>query len=180
MSKPEPTLPNDPLKPKADERLKARHEIFASGIAKGLRSGEAYVNAGYKGKGALASASRLLRNAEISRRIGQIRTTLTANLIQVAIRNKNRRLMAYQDLADGYRRLMEARAKDPLIMKVPGGETGLVTAKVRTVDGPHGQKVLVIDSVFDAALQRAILDTLRLAAIEVGQWPEKRKGGRHD
>lgn len=49
----------------------ARHEIFAQGVAKGLSATDAYEKAGYKPH--QPSASRLLSNAMVSRRIDEIK-----------------------------------------------------------------------------------------------------------
>ena len=57
---------NTPLK-------NAKHEHFAQLVSNGEAATRAYVLAGYSEKGAHASATRLLRNAEICSRVAQLR-----------------------------------------------------------------------------------------------------------
>lgn len=63
----------------------AKHEHFAHLIAKGESPAKAYVIAGYSEQGALQSGNRLLRNADVSARIAQIRETIERPAIDRAI-----------------------------------------------------------------------------------------------
>lgn len=49
----------------------AKHELFAQGVAKGMSATEAYERAGYKPH--RPSASRLLTNANVETRIGELK-----------------------------------------------------------------------------------------------------------
>ena len=55
-----------------------RHERFAQGIAKGLPSSTAYIEAGYKARGNSAEvcAARLLRNAQVAARLDELAAKL--------------------------------------------------------------------------------------------------------
>lgn len=49
-----------------------RHEIFAQAIARGLKPHEAYLEAGYSGKGAYQGADRLKRKPDVAARIAEL------------------------------------------------------------------------------------------------------------
>ena len=55
-----------------------------------------------------------------------------------------------------------------------GGATGLLMKEFR---GKNGEQVIWM---FDAALEARIADNLKQAAIEEGQWTEKRETARED
>lgn len=61
----------------AKEKLNPRHEKFIQGILDGLTQAEAYVQAGYSGRGARVSASKLLTKpniqGEIKRRLDEVK-----------------------------------------------------------------------------------------------------------
>ena len=56
---------------------------------------------------------------------------VVAGVIKVKIADKDARLVAKQDRWNALQRIREARAKDPNILKVPGGDTGFVTVYPR-------------------------------------------------
>jgi phage terminase small subunit len=53
--------------------LSTRHEKFCQGVASGESASAAYFLAGYSKNGAGQSAERLLKNADVSRRIKELR-----------------------------------------------------------------------------------------------------------
>ena len=59
-----------------------KHEAFAHLVAKGMTPPKAYVLAGYREKGAVPSASRLLKNVNVLLRIEQLRESIVAVTIQ--------------------------------------------------------------------------------------------------
>ena len=111
------------------------------------------------------------KKAEFQSRIMWYRGEAARHIYSVGLGQKENRVAA---LAERWRRmhsLIEARARaygaDP---KAIGGNTGLIV-KIEKVD-PKGGKVISYE--FDAALDRALRDTEKQAAIELGQWTEKR------
>lgn len=54
----------------------AKHEHFAHLIAKGETPPKAYVKSGFSERGAAQSANRLLKNADVSERIAQLRKSI--------------------------------------------------------------------------------------------------------
>ena len=132
---------------------------------------------GYKGKGANASATRLLKIAAINARIAEILATISAAVIKAEIANRDWRVMQLHDITARLHRIRDARAKDPAILKAPGGDTGFVTVTVRTVEGSDGRRVPVIEHAVDTGLIREIKATLRQASEELGQLTQKHEAG---
>ena len=60
----------------------AKHEHFASLVAKGENPTKAYVAVGYSAEGAYASASRLLKKAEVEARIAELIAIVTERAIE--------------------------------------------------------------------------------------------------
>jgi hypothetical protein len=81
-----------------------------------------------------------------------------------------RRMSRLNRRAEKMDRVIEARAADPKMQGVPGGDTGLLTVDQKTVAGV----ATPIYSV-DTALLRELRETEKQAAIEAGQWLEKRE-----
>ena len=85
---------------------------------------------------------------------------------RAAIRKRNARVQILQENIDGMRNLKAARAFEHAAH--PGGSTGLLVKDYR---GKNGEKEYF---TFDAVLVAQMNDTLKQAAIEEGQWTEKR------
>lgn len=143
-----------------------KHEQFAQSVAKGMSATEAYISAGYSPAGAAASASRLLTNANVAARIKELKTAMAESVVKVEIRKRSARVQALQDIVDRLTGLIEARALE--YADHPGGATGMLVKERR---GKNGQQE---SWKFDATLVRQINATLKQAAIEEGQWSEKR------
>ena len=159
LSAPE-TLPT-PVLPKA------KHEHFAQSVAKGLSAAEAYISAGYSKAGAAQNASRLITKDQVSARIEELRRTISDGVIQLAIRERSARVQILQDNLDRLRNVIRARAFE--YAHHLGGATGML---VRDYRGKNAEREIYR---FDSALVAQINDTLKQAAIEEGQWTEKRE-----
>lgn len=61
---------------------KAKHEHFAQLVANGETPPKAYVIVGYSEQGAAQSANRLLRDADVSRRIAELRSAVSERVIE--------------------------------------------------------------------------------------------------
>ena len=165
LTPPNPSQIGKPLKPK--------HELFAIGLAKGLKPAEAYVSAGYKRGGAGVSASRLWQNANIRARVAELRAGITAavvaDIIKTEIGSRDARVVAKSDRWKALQQIREARSKDPGILKAPGGHTGFVQVTVRTVRGPDGRMVPVMEHSVDTAMLREFSALEREVQEELGQ-----------
>jgi hypothetical protein len=144
----------------------SKHEHFAQAIAKGVSASKAYVSAGYSAKGAKQSAARMLTNADHCSRIRELQQTFAAGVVDVEIRKRSARVQVLQNRLDGLLALSAAR---PLrYADHAEGATGMV---VRGYRGRNAKKEVW---KFDGALETAIRRTLKQAAIEEGQWNERR------
>jgi hypothetical protein len=145
---------------------KSRHEQFAQFVAKGLSAKEAYISAGYAKAGAAQNASRLITNEQVSRRIEELQTKISAGVVQLAIRERSARVQVLQDNLDRMRQVIAARAFE--YAAHPGGSSGLLVKDYR---GKNAEKEIW---KFDAALVSQIHHALKQAALEEGQWNQKR------
>lgn len=89
----------------------------------------------------------------------------------IAIREN--RIAALQRRWDKANRIIEARAADPEMQEVPGGDTGLVVCEPRTIGaGVNAERVDVFK--VDVALMSELRAIEEQAAKELGQWEEKK------
>lgn len=98
-------------------------------------------------------------------RVAELCHELADKLAAEGVRLKVNRLRNLQNRVDRMHRLIEARAED-LKDDIAGGETGLLVR-----DYKHGGTVYK----FDAALLRELREHEKQAAIELGQFTEKRE-----
>jgi hypothetical protein len=154
----------------------SKHEHFAQAVAKGVSPSKAYTSAGYSGKGAAASATRMLKNANICGRIKELQTELSAGTIALEISSRNARVQALQERWDKMRQVITERAvhyakggDDESDAIVPGGETGLLVKDFKGKEAD--QPVYKVDTGLLAELR----NHEKQAAEELGQWTEKRQ-----
>ncbi|HXB67156.1 MAG TPA: hypothetical protein VNY05_02885 [Candidatus Acidoferrales bacterium] len=105
-------------------------------------------------------------NEGVLARINELKTSIFQGVVEFEIRSRSVRVQILQNQLDDMLDLQRARAL--LYADHPEGSTGLV------VKGYRGQKAKKEIWKFDAALVTQILKTLKQAAIEVGEWNEKR------
>lgn len=91
---------------------KAKHEQFAQAIAAGQGSGQAYVSVYGASKGADQSACRLLKNAQISARIAELRSKVAEILLSDTILDQQTRLKAAENRWILLNQAREARAAE--------------------------------------------------------------------
>ena len=144
-----------------------KHEQFAQSVATGTSATGAYTSAGYSEAGAAASASRLLTNANVSARIEELRTSIAEGVVELDIRKRSARVEVLETNVNCMLGLIEARALE--YSDQPGGATGLLVKDYR---GKNAEQEIWR---FDAALVVQINATMKQAAIEEGQWSEKRE-----
>ena len=120
-----------------------KHEKFAIDIAKGIAPAQAYVNVGYSGRswrGAAASASRLLKIVAIADRIDEISASIAGGV--QAKSGRDWRVVLHDTAARLFQN-REARAKDPAILKAPGGDTGVATITVPALRNTKHEKFAI-------------------------------------
>jgi hypothetical protein len=151
-----------------------RHERFAQNVVSGLSLSAAYAAAGYEKAGASANAARLIRNPTVSWRVNELRNEIAAKFRQ----SREERLSSLQQRIDGYN---ERRQKLLAVIgeramagwNAPGASTGLLTREVKSIGAGKTFKEIEEFRV-DIPLLRELRDIEKQAAIELGQWTEKR------
>ena len=154
----------------------SKHEQFAVNVSKGLSATRAYTSVYGETEGARQSASRLLRNAQVSARVAELTTELSADLVAAEISDRNARIQALQErwtrLRANLDKVLEERGAE-MAGVVPGGSTGLL---MRDYKGGKDASTPVYR--LDPGVV-ALLAELRAhekqAAEELGQWVEKRE-----
>jgi hypothetical protein len=82
------------------------------------------------------------------------------------------RVRALQNRWERMNRVMDERAADPAMAKVPGGTTGLLVHNVKSIGaGMAAERVDLYE--LDAALLKEMREHEKQAAQELGQWSEK-------
>lgn len=145
----------------------SKHEKFAQGIAKGLKVTAAYVYAGYSKAGASQNGARLITNEQVSARIHELQETFSAAVIALEISSRNERVKVLQAQLDSM--LAVQRGRMTMYADDPHGCTGQMAKDYRGKDADRPIWK------FDAALVAQIANVLKQAAIEIGQWSEKRE-----
>jgi phage terminase small subunit len=145
-----------------------KHEQFALLLVKGVSATKAYVSAGYSPKGAQQSAARLLSNAEVCSRVRELQEAVSAATIALEIRKRSARVKVLQEQLDGMLAVQQARRALYADDK-HGGGTGQLAKDYR------GKLADQVVWKFDAALVTQIAAVMKQAAIEEGQWTEKRE-----
>ena len=113
------------------------------------------------------SSTRLITNEQVTARIEELKRTICAGVVCAAIRDRSTRVQILQDNLDRMRDVIVARAFE--YADHFGGSTGMLVKDYR---GKNAEKAVLR---FDAALVAQMNDTLKQAAIEEGQWTEKRE-----
>lgn len=96
-------------------------------------------------------------------------------LSQFALAKKANRVGELQSLYGRLQRVMEARAAQ--YQHLPGGDSGLVSLKLRSI-GSGADAQVVEDAVFDAALVQQAREVLKSIAGELGEWDITGAGAR--
>ena len=144
-----------------------RHERFAQNVVSGLSLAAAYVAAGYKKAGANANAARLMRDDSVSSRINQLRNASAASFLQLAVTDREQRLLALQERFDGLRQARLAFAVGDFEAAM---RTGFVCRRIRWVGGKDGREVEEYE--INTALIESMNSVEKRAAIETGQEQE--------
>lgn len=135
------------------------------------------IASGYKTDSEAATEAGVSRQAltqwkaqpAFQQRVQEIRDELVTDLKIKGVREKSQRLANLQKRIDKMLTLIDARGED-MADEIAGGETGLL---VRDYKGsaPHFQPVYR----FDAALLKELREHEKQAAIEVGEWTERKE-----
>jgi hypothetical protein len=144
-----------------------RRERFAQNVVSGSSFSAAYVAAGYKEAGANANAARLMRDDSVSSRINELRNASAASFLQLAVTDREQRLLALQERFDGLRQAWLAFATGDFEAAM---RTGFVSRRIRWVGGKDGREVEEYE--INTALIESMNSVEKRAAIETGQEQE--------
>src|SRR5262252_682875 len=93
-----------------------KHEKFVQNIVRGLSPTEAYISAGYSGKGAHASAARLLKIPQVCTRLAELQKVIAplveAAIVKLIVTERLERLEAIQDRWDALREAKRCFARE--------------------------------------------------------------------
>lgn len=156
-----------------------RHEQFVLGLVEKLSATAAYIKAGYSEKGADVSASRLLGNASVQARLRELSEAVTEATVQAIIETREARLRMYADIQRRLWLIVQERGEDASLKAVPGGKSGFIVRQIKAVGSGATQKIVPEYSA-DVSLSREIRAVAEQAAVELGEWSEKREDGGGD
>lgn len=115
---------------------------------------------------------RWRRNAEFSKRVESHLEEIRAEIRRHGIGVVERRVAALDDRWHRLRRVMEERGASKDMQDVPGGPTGLLVRKYRSVGS--GENADLVEEFFvDTGLLSELREHERQAAQELGQWLNK-------
>lgn len=113
---------------------------------------------------------RWKQHPDFQARVAEIVQELGEPALRYAIGRRERRLRNLNDRLERMHQVIRDRAADPKMADVPGGKTGLMVRNVKAVKG----RAVSLYAV-DTGLLRELREHEKQAAIELGQWAEKRE-----
>lgn len=153
-----------------------KHESFARLVASGKSKRDAAIEVGYEPKYASNHGYRLAKNDEIGRRIDELQSKVAENVvskttqfIDIGIASRQSRLDALNRRWQLLEQIRQERAADPTMQAVPGGKTGYIIRRFKSIGtGPNAKTIPEYET--DHALLKEIRAHEQQAAIESGQW----------
>lgn len=111
---------------------------------------------------------------EFAAKIKELAEQYGAAQARYAIAKRSRRVRWLNDRVERLHSVIRDRAADPSMQNVPGGPTGLMVRTTKSVGaGPAAQ--IVEEYEVDTGLLKELREHEKQAAVEVGQWTEKRE-----
>lgn len=160
-----------------------KQEIFARLVGAGCTQAEGYLGAGYKAKNMDAANSlggRMMTVDVVRTRVNFFRAkaeakreTIVQAVVLGRIHDRVERLRGYDARRAALYALIAARAGDQANQDIAGIKTGLLVVSTITTEKKSGT-VIRREVRTDGTVLRALLDLERQAAIEVGDWVEKK------
>lgn len=112
--------------------------------------------------------------AHVDRVIAEMRAEVGAEVKRFAIMDVMNRVGAQNDRWNRMTRVIEERAADPSMAKVPGGKTGLLVRTIKGIGTGKSYKV-VEEYAVEIGLLKELREIEKHAAQELGQWTEKQE-----
>jgi len=111
---------------------------------------------------------------EFRARVASLVADMREAVRQRGIAEKRNRLDLYEDIKDRLVQVVAERAADPTMADVPGGRTGMLVRGYKAIGSGENAQVREEYAV-DGVLARELRDYAKQAAIEVGDWAERRE-----
>ena len=112
------------------------------------------------------------RQPEFAARVRQITERAAEELERYAIARKVRRMRSYDERWRELQRVIAERAAGPAMQSVPGGKTGLLVRRVKSIGA--GVNVREVEEYeLDTGLLKELRGLEKQAAVEAGQWATK-------
>ena len=122
-----------------------------------------------------ATLERWKKVPQFYARVLEIREALRKTAVEVALQygiaNCRERMICLNELWNRLQRVVSERAKAPDMQNVPGGRTGLLVRRVRSIGGDE----TVDEYAVDTGLLQELREYAKQAAQEMGQWVEHHK-----
>lgn len=149
-------------------KLTLRQQAFVSayiGIAKGNATEAARI-ASYAHP--MQQGSLLLRKVEIARAVEAERKLIRGE----GITNRQNRVNAYNDRWERMKLVIDERAADESMARVPGGKSGLLVRQWKKI-GFGEDTEMVEEFAVDVGLLKELRELEKQGAVEAGEWNEK-------
>jgi hypothetical protein len=123
-----------------------------------------------------AALARWKKRPEFQQAVEMFKTEIAARVLTTGIAVKTNRIKALNTQFERIERVIAARAADPDMQKVPGGDTGTLAHDQKSIGSGLNAEVVDVYE-FDAALDKARSNLLEQTAKEVGGAFEEKPGG---
>ena len=115
---------------------------------------------------------RWRQHPDFAARVRQITERAAEELERYAIARKVRRMRSYDERWRELQRVIAERAAGPAMQSVPGGKTGLLVRRVKSIGA--GVNVREVEEYeLDTGLLKELRGLEKQAAVEAGQWATK-------
>jgi hypothetical protein len=113
--------------------------------------------------------ARWKNHADFLAKVKDLVTAMGERSLRFAVARRHRRVKAMNDRWRRLKRVVRERAAAPEMANVPGGKTGLLVRKVKSIGGGESARE-VEEFEVDTGLLREIRDLEKQVAQELGQW----------
>lgn len=111
---------------------------------------------------------------EFQARVAQLVADMREAVRQRGIAEKRNRIDLYEDIKARLVQVVAERAADPTMADVPGGRTGMLVRGYKSIGSGDNARTLEEYAV-DGVLAKELREYAKQAAIEVGDWAERRE-----
>ena len=122
----------------------------------------------------VATLYRWKTSQEFKDRVKEIKETLRQEILDTSIGDIVKRIQRSNKRWMAIDKLISARASDPAMYGVPGGDTGLLAHDQKAVGSGPTQSIVDVYT-FDAALIKEERELQKQTAQELGQWTDRQK-----